>query len=335
MDGETKVATRVPGDGAAELLPRLGSLAQLIACESSVVSDGQAAGSRRIRVTVGELDLELLPDRGLDIGAVRFAGQSMAWISPTGLPARSGDADFARTFGGGLLTTCGLRNFGPAVTDEGESHPMHGRYSGLRASVRRAEADLTGVVVEAEAVEAEVFGAQLRLRRRVEVPYGEAAITVRDTVTNMGPRSESPMVLYHLNFGWPLIDEGTILRSSATAVVPRDEEAERGIDTWSVYPALTSPYPEQVFTHELGPDRGEVSIESRGGLGARVDFDAATLPGLMQWRVAEPGCSVLGIEPASAATILGRADARRRGLLQPLAPGESRDYRVTVSFART
>lgn len=333
------------GSPLAHAEPRLGSLAQAVSCESYVLSDGPAAGSRRIRLVVGELEVELLPDRGLDVGAVRFAGVPMAWLSATGLPRRTTDDDFGRTFGGGLLTTCGLRNYGPPVVDAGESHPQHGRYSSLSATVRRAEAGCSGAVVEGTVTEAEIFGAHLESRRRIEVPLAAgsaasgspvraASIRVEDTVTNLGPRPVSPMVLYHLNFGWPLVDAGTRLETNATAVTPRDDAASAGVESWNVFPALAEPYPEQVFVHELPAGPAEARVTGRGGLAATVRFDTATLPGLIQWRVAEPGCTVLGIEPASAPTILGRADARERGLLRPLAPGESRVYAVELGFER-
>lgn len=142
------------GRSLDEAEPHLGSLAQAVRCESYVLSGGPSAGARRIRLTVGPIDVELLPDRGLDIGAVRFAGEAVAWLGPTGLPTRRSVDDFAQTFGGGLLTTCGLLNYGPAVTVDGEAHPMHGRYSTLPAEVHRAEAARSGAVVEATVTEA-------------------------------------------------------------------------------------------------------------------------------------------------------------------------------------
>lgn len=333
------------GRSLDEAEPHLGSLAQAVRCESYVLSGGPSAGARRIRLTVGPIDVELLPDRGLDIGAVRFAGEAVAWLGPTGLPTRRSVDDFAQTFGGGLLTTCGLLNYGPAVTVDGEAHPMHGRYSTLPAEVHRAEAARSGAVVEATVTEAEIFGARLELRRRIEVPLDGGRIRITDIVTNRGVRSVAPMVLYHLNFGWPLIDTGTRLETGAAAVVPRDAAAAAGAESWDLFPELTESYPEQVFVHELpgagsGAGTGALSqpgvvrILNPSGLTATVRFDTATLPGLIQWRVAERGLAVLGIEPASAPTILGRGDAAERGMLQPLAPGEDRRYAVEISFDR-
>ena len=319
-----------------EAVARLGALEQVVSVESSIRTDGPDAGTRRIRLVNGPLDVELLPDRGLDIAQVRAGGVPLAWISATGFPpARPDDADergWLRAFGGGLLTTCGLRNVGPAVVDRGERHPMHGRYSSLRARVTRAEATDREVVVEGTVREAAVFGADLELRRRIVLPVGEARLRVEDVLVNRGPRPEEPMVLYHVNLGWPLVDEGTLLRSPATAVRPRDADAAAGAGSWATFPALAEEYAEQVFAHELSEvGRVEAAVVARSGLAVRICFDTAALPGLFQWRVAERGHSVLGIEPTTTPTILGRADARERGLLRPLGAGEERVLGIELS----
>lgn len=316
---------------------RRGSLAQTCSVESSVTTDGPSAGMRRIRLVAGDVDVDLLPDRGLDIGQMRVAGIPLAWVSPTGFPrALVDDGDgrgWARAFGGGLLTTCGLLNVGPAARDGATVHPMHGRYTSLPASVVRAEATDEEVVVEGIVRETAVFGAHLELRRRITMPLGRRSIRVEDVLTNRGGEGIEPMVLYHLNFGWPLIDEGTTLRTPATAVTPRDADAEAGAGTWDVFPAPRRHYPEQVFAHDLPAARpAVVEVENPNGLGVAVRFDTAQLPGLFQWRVAEPGMVVLGIEPALVPTILGRTAAREQGLLRPLAPGASHAMGVEIEM---
>ena len=311
-----------------EAVARLGSLAQAVSVESSTRTDGPDAGSRRIHLVNGPIDVELLPDRGLDIAQVRVGGVPLAWISSTGFPPLSpGDADgrgWLRGFGGGLLTTCGLLNVGPPAVDGDEEHPLHGRYSSIAARVVRAEATTHELVVEAIVRETTVFGADLELRRRIRMPVGEAVIRVQDVIVNRGARDVEPMVLYHVNLGWPLVDEATVLRTPALAVHPRDAAAAAGIQTWDRFPPLGQEYAEQVFAHELPKaQRAEVEVRSPTGMGVRLVFDTAVLPGLFQWRVAERGHYVLGVEPATAPTILGRAAAREQGLLTPLAPGET------------
>lgn len=311
------------GAPVGEAWRRLGHRTPAAAVESSVRTDGPDAGSRRIRLINGELDLEILPDRGLDLGQLRVAGVPIAWTSPVGFPLATADGDWLRAFGGGLLTTCGLLSFGAPSTDEGVAHPLHGRHSSLRAEVTRAEVADDAVIVTGTTREVEVFGSHLELRRTITSPIGTRLVRVDDVVVNRGPTPVEPMVLYHLNLGWPLVDEGTVLATSAVRVEPRDAEAERGLDTWSRFPAPRPVYPEQVFHHELPEDETiAVTVRSPRGLALRIDVDTAQFGSLFHWRVAQDGGPVvLGVEPATTPTIRGRADARARGLLRPLAPG--------------
>ncbi|WP_150959138.1 aldose 1-epimerase family protein [Microbacterium testaceum] len=323
------------GRSIDEAFRRAGSREQLAAIEASVRTDGPDASTRRLRLIAGDLDIELLPDRGLDLGQVRHRGVPLAWVSPTGW-SRPGVAGFGASFGGGLVTTCGLLSFGPPSVDAEGEHPQHGRYSGLSASVTRAEVQADAVVVEASVVEATVLGAHLELRRRLRVPLGEGRIELRDEIVNRGAREVEPMVLYHVNLGWPLVDAGTVLRSPAERVLARDADAEAGLSSWAEFPEPSARYPEQVFAHGL-PTGRRVSAEviAASGLGIRISFDTARLPGMFQWRVAQDDGVVLGVEPATAATILGRSVARERGLLRPLAPGASWQLGLDIDVIET
>ena len=51
-----------------------------------------------IQLSDGDLSIDLVPQRGLDIAAARFRGTRFSWESPLGhLPWQG---DFARSFGG-------------------------------------------------------------------------------------------------------------------------------------------------------------------------------------------------------------------------------------------
>src|SRR5439155_13446253 len=112
-----------------------------------------------VELADGDLDVDVLPARGLDLGTARFRGERFSWESPLGHIPWQGD--FARSFGGGLLVTCGLRNVG--LPSEGQ--PQHGWYSSLAAREVTIGADTaTGTVVDAE-----VPGPTLVLNRRVSL----------------------------------------------------------------------------------------------------------------------------------------------------------------------
>ena len=215
-------------------------------------------------------------------------------------------------------------------------HPLHGTYSSLPAQIVRSDATDDEVIVEGVVREARVLGEHLERRRRISTPIGSHTVRIDDRLVNAGSQVVEPMVLYHVHLGWPLVDEGTELRTPGGRVEARDAVAEAGLSSWARFPAPTREYPEQVFRHEL-PSSTPTAVEvvSARGTVLRLGFDTAALPALFQWRVAQAhGHVVLGIEPATAPTILGRADARARGMLRPLAPGEALSLGVELAVGR-
>ncbi len=121
-----------------ELRRRVGRLGQVAGIEPFVFDDGPARGVRALRFRAGGLSFDVLADRGLDIGAFEHRGVPLAWLSHTGVvspafyePAGEG---WLRSFGGGLLVTCGLTNVGPPGRRGGEALGLHGRASNTPAS---------------------------------------------------------------------------------------------------------------------------------------------------------------------------------------------------------
>ena len=255
-----------------------------------------------VELADGDLDVVVLPARGLDLGTARFRGERFSWESPLGHIPWQGD--FARSFGGGLLVTCGLRNVG--LPSEGQ--PQHGWHSSLPAR---------DVIVEPRSVrgrvlDAEIPGPALQLEREVRVDDG--SLTVTDVVRNLGREREPAPLLYHVNLLWDEVD------IDATEVVPRDDDARTG--DWR---SLGPPGPERVYEH-LGATR---AVVASGGLRVRV---ASNLPRLWQW--IHPDYGVLAIEPANC-SVLGRAHDRAEGRLPQLDPGEARTttLEITVELA--
>lgn len=242
-------------------------------------------------LTAGDLAVDVLPSRGLDLGQARFRGEPFSWQSPLGHIPWQGD--FARSFGGGLLVTCGLRNVGAPS----EGQPQHGWYSSLPAR---------DVTVDAQSargriVDAEVPGPTLELSR--EIVLAPDRVRVTDTVTNRGYETEPAPLLLHVNLLWGELD------IDSTEVAPRDADAA-AVD-WRT---LGPPGPERVYEH-LGGRRATLT---RPGLRLTIN---SSLPRLWQW--VEPAYGVLALEPANC-SVLGRGADRAAGRLPVLAPGEER-----------
>jgi hypothetical protein len=244
-----------------------------------------------IELSDGDLRLHVLPERGLDVGNAWFGDTQIAWMSPLGELRWQGD--FARSFGGGLVTTCGLRNVG--VASEGQ--PQHGWYSSLPARDVAVERGAAG----ARIVEADVPGETLELTRRIRL--GGGGVSIADVTRNPGRRAVPAPLLYHVNLLWDALEV------DSDHVVPRDDDARAG-DWRSVGP----PGPERVYEH-VGASR---AVVTRRDLRVTV---TSTLPRLWQW--IHPDYGVLAIEPANC-SVLGRAHDRAEGRLPVLAPGEER-----------
>jgi hypothetical protein len=141
------------------------------------------------------------------------------------------------------------------------------------------------------------------------------------------------MLLYHINLGFPFLDENSELVAEPHPVEARDEAAKPGLQDWMRFQKPTAGYAEQVFYHDLPADTNGWSsiqlVNRPRKLGLSVRFQKDTFPNLVQWKMMGQSNYVLGIEPANC-RVGGRSQERSRGTLQFLQPGEQREFRVEI-----
>jgi hypothetical protein len=134
------------------------------------------------------------------------------------------------------------------------------------------------------------------------------------------------MYLYHINVGFPALDDGAEMLISASNPTPRGDHAVEG---YRRFHDPTAGYTEQVTEHDVNaePDGSvPVAIANRAaGFGAYEVFNRNQLPRHFIWRMLGQGTYVVGIEPSTNRTS-GRLPAREAGELIVLQPGESRAY---------
>lgn len=329
----------------ADLLKRVGDITQIARARPCRLVEGPEDGVRAIDVTTGSgLAFTVVPSRGLDISSASYNGRPLAWRSACGdaHPAHyePEGLGWLRTFPGGLLTTCGLTWMGAPGEDEGVQLGLHGRASHLPAYNVRCGGEWRGddyvLFVEGTTRETVVFGENIVLNRRIEVCMGESCIVVTDRVTNEGFVASPHMMLYHMNFGYPVIAPGARVLTPSLAVTPRDDEALQGVADQAHAVAPVPGFAEQVFFHTMQPDEqgmvtaGLLNPALCGGFGVRIRYRHAELPHFVQWRMMGEGAYVMGMEPGNA-LVLGRAVERAAGRLQVLEPGETRSYHVEIS----
>jgi hypothetical protein len=324
-----------------ELRRMVGSESQLAGIRMVELADGRGRGVRAAEVFTGSgFRCLVLLDRGLDIGPAEDSGRALAIALPAmGSPAlhEPSGIGWLRTFGGGLVTTCGLDHFGPPDV-EGEGHGLHGRASHLPAENVRVRQEWRGedfvLEIEGETRQARLFGENLRLERRLSTRLGASSLVIEDRVTNEGFRPASLGVLYHCNFGFPVVSPDSEFLVDGRFVRPRDPAAEAGLDEHRRFGPPQEGYGEQVFFHEPKADRGgfaRAAIVNRAlGFGAFLTWRAAELPVLAHWKNLGAGEYVCGLEPSTHEMRPTRRQLREEGLLREIAPGASVAFRLEV-----
>ena len=332
-----------------ELEARLGRIEQIGGLRRVQSTEGRESGVEEIQVRTGAgLSYAVLPSRGLDIGLAEYSGVPLCWLSPNGLvhPAYFDDrgAGWLRTAAGGLLMTCGLSQVGSPGTDGDEDMGLHGRSHHIPARHVCAEGHWEGdeyfIVVQGKVEETSISGWNLRLTRHVRSCLGKNEIVIQDVVENAGFEPAPHMLLYHFNFGFPLLDSETEICFPSGSVTPREPELPiEGLCDWQLPQAG---FQERVYYHEnlsTGAD-GMAIVTVRNPHFPLMDrpvtvhlaWDARRLPVLVQWKMPAEGTHVLGIEPANC-HVEGRLAERERGTLVILAPGQTMEYHLELTVS--
>lgn len=325
-----------------ELYRHVGSMQQLAYIRSLTYHEGRTEGLKALEVKNGKLQFKILADKCMDVGEFSYAGVNLNFLSKPGLQGRNHydthGEEALRSIMGGLFFTAGLENICAPCTCGGKDYPMHGRIRTTPAEHLSADArwEDGAYVLRAsgEMREAELFGENLVLRRTIETVYGSKTVTLTDVIENEAYRPEPLMLLYHINIGYPLLEEGAELLVPTRGVTPRDEASTGHEGEWNVMDAPKENEPEYVFIHEPVADaKGNVIvavINEKLGLGLRLTYTAGNLPRFMEWKSTAAGDYVLGLEPSNS-SVYGRPYHEAQGSLHHLAPFASETNILTFT----
>ena len=197
---------------------KVSNVAQVGGIETSILDNGLGKGVRIAWINTGTgLRFKVVIDRAMDIADAFFNQHSLAWLNHPGIvapqPFSHKGTDWLRTFGGGLITTCGLSHVGGPEQDEFGERGLHGMISNIPAEVVSIiqpdpargifSMSITGIIKQTQ-----IFGPSLELKRTISATLGSSTIHLHDEIMNRGNETSPHMLLYHCNFGWPLADEG-------------------------------------------------------------------------------------------------------------------------------
>ncbi|OGV43932.1 MAG: hypothetical protein A2X48_05575 [Lentisphaerae bacterium GWF2_49_21] len=326
-----------------EIKKLTGSISQIAGIRQSVLSDGKGRGMRIAEVYTGSgLAFTVVPDRGMDIQHASYKGIGLAFITPTGYSHPSfydpSPLGWLRNWGGGLVTGCGM--IGAGAPDPVEKLSLHGLLSNTPAENIVCQQEWVNgkflISVSGDVRESRMFGENLLLRRTVSTALGSNTFEIADSVRNDGFKNSPLMLLYHINIGFPMLSENSVIKAKGHSVVPRDEVAAKGIKEWNKFDAPIKNFKEQCFYHDIPADRDGFARCTLSNPKLGLDFEVAyrkkELPFFTEWKMTGEGEYVVGLEPANCHVEGQTAEKKKFKSLKILKPGETCEFKIRITI---
>lgn len=308
---------------------------------------GLSEGVDLVELDNGRMRIAILPTRGMGIWKVMSGDRCLGWDSPVRGPVHPSFVPVAEPSGLGWLSgfdefmcRCGLENNGAPDFDEHHQlrFPLHGRIANLPANRVELVVDdndetisLLGTVTESR-----FHFHKLRLETVFTTRFDSMSIEWHDTVENFGGWRTGVQMLYHINFGAPLLANGSKLVAPVRRVAPMDQGTRPAVAAnWQNYQGPQDGFKQQTYLFDLlGDSSGHTQIllkDSSGASGVRIRFNKQQLPCFTSWRnlVAAADGYVNGLEPATNFPY-PRSEEEQAGRVVLLEPSEK--WQATVGL---
>ena len=270
---------------------RISNLMQLASIRRYEMTEGTERGLRVLDCDNGKLRFLLNESKALDVMQMYHKGENVSFVSKNAFTAR--EIAFENRFEGGMLYTCGLDSVGAR-----EGFELHGSHHNTPARVTRAEVNEEGILIEAEIRETALFGKNLVFRRRVFSRIGSDELEISDTLENCGTREEEYCLLYHVNVGYPMLDEGAELLDDAGEIIPRTPWAAEHIGSRRAIGAAVANQEEMCYFLRLKTP--SVSLRNpKINKMFTLKWSQETLPCFVEWKSMAAGDYALGLEPCT------------------------------------
>jgi len=316
-------------------------------CRHQILHGGKQEGAEVITLRVGGMTLTVSPTRGMGVLYAQYADLRLGWDSPVKEVVNPAYMELGKQGGIGwlegfneLVARCGYQWTGHPGEDQGEMLTLHGQIQNIPASVVRLSVEsappyrvrLSGRVDERcfKRCEFEVW-------MHLDILPGEASFRISDELINRGSSAREYQIIYHNNFGVPLLEQGAEVRVPVKQLSPFNERAKEGLNTWSTMPAPTAGFDEEVFNiRPLGDSEGDTLALLRNAAadkGVAMRYNLNQLPVLTLWKntdTLEQGY-VVGLEPGTSFAY-NRRYQRDLGLVPSIGAGESRLFNLQFDF---
>ncbi len=322
------------------------------AIRRTTLRGGKQEGVDCVALDNGRLRLVILPTRGFGVLRVEAGDIRLGWDSPVKEPVHP--LHVALTSRGGLgwlegfnewMVRCGLESCGGPgrdrfITNTGAEAEMdlslHGKIANIPASEVEVVVDRQPphrLHVRGRVFERMFYGPKLELGVDISTVPGADGFCIEDIVTNRGGTEQEFQLLYHVNFGPPLLEDGARFVAPLRSVTPMNARAGRDVRQYDRYGGPTAGFVEQVYCLEpLAGAQGRTLVLLRnaaGNLGATMRYALEQLPYLSLWKSTNVPAEgyVTGIEPGTGYPNTRRVE-RQFGRVPKLAAGAARRFRI-------
>lgn len=316
---------------------------------------GKQEGVEVVVVNNGKLEFTVVPTRGMGLLEAKLGDVRLGWNSPVKEVVHPRHINLQSRGGLGWLegfnewmVRCGLESNGGPGPDEfinnvGDKATMdltlHGKIANIPASeveiVVQTEAPYR-LTVRGRVDERMFYGPKLELVTEISTEPGSNSLRVSDTITNRGAAPQEFELLYHANYGRPLLEAGSKFLAPVSRVTPINANAAKAVNGWAEYSGPTDGFVEQVYCLMPKADsQGQTVIALQNKAADRavsMAYSVKELPYLTQWKntAAEGEGYVTGLEPGVNFPNPRRIE-RKLGRVPKLAPGAA--HTATIEFA--
>ncbi len=277
-----------------------------------------------VELANGTMTVVVMPTRGMGVLQAFTDEVTLGWASPVRKPVHPAYVDEEARGGlgwlegfGEFIVRCGLASNGSPGEDIVRTNtgaearvmlPLHGTIANAPASVLSVRMGLEPpheLSVVGEVYDTQMYGACHRLESRISTVPGSAEFTVSDVVENLSACPSELELLYHCNYGPPLLGAGARLLAPVAYLTPRDKRAQADVETWDTYGPPEAGFAEQCHYMRMNSDENGRTLVALvapdGGSAATLRYSAAELPAFTVWKCmgAEADGYVTGLEPGT------------------------------------
>ncbi|MCV9878981.1 aldose 1-epimerase family protein [Brenneria izbisi] len=321
---------------------------QHFSIEQTVLHGGRQEGSKIITInSQNGLKIVLSPSRGMDLLHVTGKNIRLGWDSPVKEVVNPNTINLESRNGLGwlegfneMMVRCGYEWTGHPVVDNGMIYTLHGRAGNTPASkvvVDVSEKAPYQITIRGLLKESSFKQSNLETWTELRYTPGSTSFTVHDVLTNKADYARDYQIIYHSNFGTPILEDGARFIAPVKEISPFNDYAKAGLQEWQTYKGPTKDFDEMVFNLTPYADKQGKTLAAlvnrAGDKGVSIEFDTRQLPLLTLWKntdTVQQGY-VTGIEPGTNYAYPVTIE-REQGRVKQLQPGQSTEFELTYNL---